>query len=149
MRGKLDRTTFRGLWKVWKVFFSNSGYCPRADWCCLSYFSIWVASLKERDDILDLWREEGFYDGGGKKKAAVRCYLHLIRVYYRSHDIHAWFQPSGTSFGVPIAKTLLWDICTKKLIKWVYHEYNLLITSQNIILFSHIVYAYKATIKGF
>ena len=68
---------------------------------------MWVASLKERDDILDLWRGEGFHDGGDEKKAAVWCYLHLIRVYYRSHDIHAQFQPFGTSLGVPIAKTLL------------------------------------------
>ena len=68
---------------------------------------MWVASLKERDDILDLWRGEDFHDDDGEKKAAVWCYLHLIRVYYMSHDIHAQFQPSGTSFGVPIAKTLL------------------------------------------
>ena len=39
---------------------------------------MWVASLKERDDILDLWRGEGFHDGGGERKAAVWCYLHLI-----------------------------------------------------------------------
>ena len=131
-----------------RYFFSNSGYCPRANWCCLSYFSMWVASLKEGDNVLDLWREEGFHDGGGEKKVADWCYLHLIWVYYRSHYIHAQFQPSGTNFGVPIAKTLLWDICTKKLIKWVY-QICLLITSRKIILLPHIIYAYKATIKGF
>ena len=148
MKGKLDRTTSRGPWKVWKVFFLNSGYCLRSNWCCLSYFLTWVASLKERDNILDLWRGEGFHNCGGGKKAAVWCYLHLIWAYYRSHDIYAQFQPSGTSFGVLIAKTLLWDICTKKLIKWVYWKY-LLITSRKIILLPHIVYAYRATIKGF
>ena len=39
---------------------------------------MWVASLKKRDDILNLWRGEGFHDGGGERKAAVWCYLHLI-----------------------------------------------------------------------
>ena len=52
---------------------------------------MWVASLKERDDILDLWRGKGFYDGGDEKKAAVWCYLHLIWAYYRLYDIHAQF----------------------------------------------------------
>ena len=56
----------------------NAGDCPNASGCCLGYFSTWVASLKKRDDILDLMRGERFHDGGGQEKGVVLTCLHLI-----------------------------------------------------------------------
>jgi hypothetical protein len=37
---------------------------------------MWVASLKKRDNILNLVKREGFYDNGGKKETVVWGYLH-------------------------------------------------------------------------
>ena len=43
----------------------------------------------KRDNILNLWRKKGFYDGDDEKKAAVWHYLHLIQVYYGSYNVYA------------------------------------------------------------
>ena len=45
--------------------------------CCFSYFVMWVASLKKRDDILCFMREERLYGVGSEEEADVLVYLHL------------------------------------------------------------------------
>ncbi len=70
--------------------------------CYFSYFVIWVASLKERNNILCFIREERLHNVGGKEDADALICLHLVQVYYRSHDLHVQFQPSGTKFCVTI-----------------------------------------------
>jgi len=94
--------TFKRLLKVRKVLFPYIGDCFMTSVCCFSYFVIWVASLKERNDILCFIREERLYDVGSKEEADVLVFLHLFRVYYRSHDLHVQFQHSGTKFCVTI-----------------------------------------------
>jgi hypothetical protein len=54
----------------------NAGYFYRADRGYYGNFSIWVASLKKRNSILDLVRRKGFHDDGGKEEAVVWGYLH-------------------------------------------------------------------------
>jgi hypothetical protein len=99
--------TFKGLLKVRKVFFSDVGDCPMASVCGFSYFVIWVASLKERDNVLSFIRGEWLHDVGGEEEADVLVCLHLVRVYYRSYDLHVQFQPFGIKFYVTILKILI------------------------------------------
>jgi len=88
--------------KVRKVLFPYVGDCPMASACCFSYFVVWVASTKERDNVLCFIREERLYGVGSEEKADVLVCLHLAQVYYRSHDLHVQFQPSRTKFYVAI-----------------------------------------------
>jgi hypothetical protein len=46
--------------------------------CCFSYFVVWVASLKERDNILYFIREERLYSVGSEEEADVLVCLHLV-----------------------------------------------------------------------
>ena len=75
---ELSRMTFKRLLKVRKVLFPYVGDCFMASVCCFSYFVIWVASLKERNNILCFMREERLYDVGGKEEADVLVCLHLF-----------------------------------------------------------------------
>jgi hypothetical protein len=86
--GKLGRMASRGLWLVWKVLFSNAGYCSRADRGCSGNFLIWMASLKKRNNILDLVKKEDFYNNSGKEEAVVWGYLYQFWVYYMLHDVY-------------------------------------------------------------
>ena len=43
-----------------------------------------------------LMRGERLYGVDSEEEADVLVCLHLVRVYYRSHDLHVQFQPSGT-----------------------------------------------------
>jgi len=94
--------TFKGLLKVRKVLFPDVGDCFTASVCCIGYFVVWVASLKERDNILCFIRGERLYDISGEEEADILVCLHLVRVYYRSYNLHVQFQPSGTKFCVTI-----------------------------------------------
>ena len=51
--GELDGMIFRGFLKVREAFFVNVTSCSSASVCCLGYFLNLVASLKDRNDILD------------------------------------------------------------------------------------------------
>jgi hypothetical protein len=99
---ELGRTASKGLLKVRKVLSPDFGDCPMASVCCFGYFVMWVASLKERDDVLCFIRGERLHDAGGEEEADVLVCLYLVQVYYRSHDLHVQFQPSGTKFCVTI-----------------------------------------------
>ncbi len=70
--------TFKRLLKVRKVLFPYVGDCFMTSVCCFSYCVIWVASLKERNNILCFIREERLYDVGGKEEADVLVCLHLF-----------------------------------------------------------------------
>jgi len=72
--------------KVRKVHFPYVGDCPMASACCFGYFVVWLASLKERDDVLYFMRGERLYSVGGEEADILVC-LHLVQVYYRLHDI--------------------------------------------------------------
>ena len=58
---ELSKITFKRLLKVRKVLFPYVGDCPMASACCFGYFVVWVASLKERDDILFHERREALW----------------------------------------------------------------------------------------
>ena len=75
---ELSRITFKRLLKVRKVLFPYVGDCFMASVCCFSYCVLWVASLKERNNILCFMREERLYDVGGKEEADVLVCLHLF-----------------------------------------------------------------------
>ena len=47
-----SKTIFKRLLKVRKALFYNVSDCPIAFICCFGNFVIWVASLKERNNIL-------------------------------------------------------------------------------------------------
>ena len=46
--------------------------------CCFGYFVVWVASLKERDDVLYFIREERLYGVDSEEEADVLVCLHLV-----------------------------------------------------------------------
>src|SRR6266853_2007661 len=75
---ELSRMTFKRLLKVRKVLFPYVGDCFITSVCFFSYCVIWVASLKERNNILCFIREERLYDVGGKEEADVLVFLHLF-----------------------------------------------------------------------
>ena len=52
--------------------------CANTSGCCFGYFMMWVASLKERNDMLNMMRGERFHDDSSKEEAAVCGYLHLV-----------------------------------------------------------------------
>ena len=73
-----SRTTFKGLLKVRKVLFPDVGDCSIASVCYFGDFVIWVASLKERNDLLCFMREGRLYDVGGEEEADILVCLHLV-----------------------------------------------------------------------
>ena len=75
---ELSKITFKRLLKVRKVLFPYVGDCPMASACCFGYFVVWVASLKERDDILCFMRGEWLYGIGSEEEADVLVCLHLV-----------------------------------------------------------------------
>ena len=75
---ELSKITFKRLLKVRKVLFPHVGYCSMASACCFGYFVVWVASLKERDDILYFIRGERLYGVGSEEEADVLVCLHLV-----------------------------------------------------------------------
>jgi len=75
---ELSKITFKRLLKVRKVLFPYVGYCSMASACCFGYFVVWVASLKERDNILCFMRGERLYGVGSKEEADVLVCLHLV-----------------------------------------------------------------------
>jgi hypothetical protein len=75
---ELSKITFKRLLKVRKVLFPYVGDCPIASACCFGYFVVWVASLKERNDILCFMREEALYGVGSEEEADVLVCLHLV-----------------------------------------------------------------------
>ena len=75
---ELSKITFKRLLKVRKVLFTHVGYCPIASACCFGYFVVWVASLKERDDVLYFIRGERLHNVSGEKEADILVCLHLI-----------------------------------------------------------------------
>ncbi len=75
---ELSRITFKGLLKVRKVLFPDVGDCFTASVCCFGHFVVWVASLKERDDIPCFIRGERLHDVSGKEEADVLVCLHLV-----------------------------------------------------------------------
>ena len=77
-----------------KVFFMNSKVFLNAFECYSDCHLMWMVSLKKRNDILTLMRKKGFVMVIVEKEQTVLDNLHLIWVYYRSHYIHAQFQPS-------------------------------------------------------
>jgi len=46
--------------------------------CCFGYFVVWVASLKERDDVLYFIREERLYGVDSEEEAEFLVCLHLV-----------------------------------------------------------------------
>jgi hypothetical protein len=73
---ELSKITFKRLLKVRKVLFPYVGNCSMASACCFGYFVVWVASLKERDNILYFMRGEWLYSVSSKEEVLV-C-LHLV-----------------------------------------------------------------------
>jgi hypothetical protein len=45
--------------------------------CCFGYFVVWVASLKERDNVLYFMRGERLYGVDSEEEADVLVCLHL------------------------------------------------------------------------
>ena len=88
---ELSRMTFKRLFKVRKVLFPNIGDCLTASVCCFGYFVVWVASLKERDNVLCFMRGEWLYGVSSEEEADVLVCLHLVQVYCRSNDLHVQF----------------------------------------------------------
>jgi hypothetical protein len=72
---ELSRITFKRLLKVRKVLFPYVGNFVMAYVCCFSHLVIWVASLKERNNILYFIR---LYNVDGKEEAYVLVCLHLV-----------------------------------------------------------------------
>ncbi len=99
---ELSRITFKGLLKVRKVLFPDVGDCFTASVCFFGHFVVWMASLKERDNVLYFMSKERLYDVSGEEEAHILVCLHLVQVYYRLYDLHVQFQPSGTTFCVTI-----------------------------------------------
>jgi hypothetical protein len=75
---ELSRMTFKRLFKVRKVLFPNIGDCLTAFVCCFGYFVVWVASLKERDNVLCFIRGERLHNISGEEEADVLVCLHLV-----------------------------------------------------------------------
>ena len=46
--------------------------------CCFGYFVVWVASLKERDNVLYFMRGERLYGVDNEEEANVLVCLHLF-----------------------------------------------------------------------
>src|SRR5713101_3208678 len=74
--GKSTFLTFKGLLKVRKVLFPDVGDCFTASVCCFGHFVVWVASLKERDNVLCFMRGERLHDVSGEEEAHVLVCLH-------------------------------------------------------------------------
>ena len=75
---ELSRITFKRLLKVRKVLFPYVGNFVMAYVCCFSHSVTWVASLKERNNILYFIREERLYNVDDKEEAYVLVCLHLV-----------------------------------------------------------------------
>ena len=89
-----------------RLFVNSKGYSSVSEYYS-GHVLIWVASLKKRKDVLELMRGERLYDCASEIYVTVLGHLHLIWVCYMSQYVHAQFQPTGTTFGVSICKTLL------------------------------------------
>jgi hypothetical protein len=74
---KLGGMTSRGFLKVREVFFVSITGCPSASVCCLGYFLNLVASLKDRNDILDFIGGERLSDVVVKEGEHILASLHL------------------------------------------------------------------------
>jgi len=85
---ELSRIIFKRLLKVKKVLFPYVGNLFMAYVCCFSHLVTWVASLKERNDILYFIREERLYNVDGKEEADVLVCLHLVQGYYRLYNLY-------------------------------------------------------------
>ena len=66
-----------------------------------------LTSLKKKDHVLELMKGQEIYDSIGEKLAVILDDLHSILVYYRSQYPRAKFQPTGTTIGFSIYKTVL------------------------------------------
>ena len=73
---ELDKMVFRGFLKVREVFFVNITGCPSAV-CCLGCFLNLVASLKDRNDILDCIGRERLSDAVIKEGEHILASLYL------------------------------------------------------------------------
>ena len=74
---KLSEMIFRGFLKVREVFSVNVTGCPSASVCCLGCFLNLVASLKDRNDILDCIGGERLSNAVGKEGEHILASLHL------------------------------------------------------------------------
>ena len=74
---KLGEMISRGLLKVREVFSVNVTGCPSASVCCLGCFLNLVASLKDRNDILDCIGGERLSDAVAKEGEYILASLHL------------------------------------------------------------------------
>ena len=74
---ELGEMISRGFLKVREVFFVNVTGCPSASVCCLGCFLNLVASLKDRNDILDCIGGERLSDAVVKEGEHILAGLHL------------------------------------------------------------------------
>ena len=74
---ELGEMIFRGFLKAREVFFVNVTGCPSASVCCLGCFLKLMASLKDRNDILDRIGEERLSDAVVKEGEHILASLHL------------------------------------------------------------------------
>ena len=68
---------FRGFLKVREVFFVNVTGYSSASVCCLGYFLNLMASLKDRNDILNFIGGESLSDAVVKEGEHILASLHL------------------------------------------------------------------------
>src|SRR6266404_5279098 len=113
-----------------------------------SHFMSLVLNLKNKNDVVDLLRREGIYDGVSQKEVVFFSFFNLIHVYYMHCNLHAQFQPTGIRMCVVFPKILYQDTIAQKLFKCVLQkEYP--ISPYIIVLWTSIVYPQKAAMKGF
>ena len=74
---ELGEMISRGFLKVREVFFMNVTGLPSASVCCLGCLLNLVASLKDRNDILDYIGGEGLSDAVVKEGEHILASLHL------------------------------------------------------------------------
>ena len=74
---ELGEMISRGFLKVREVFFVNVTGCPSTSVCCLGCFLNLVASLKDRNDILDCIGGERLSDAVVKEEKHILASLHL------------------------------------------------------------------------
>src|SRR6267378_2295938 len=69
-----------------------------------SHFMSLVLNLKNKNDVVDLLRREGIYDGVSQKEVVFLGFFNLIHVYYMHCNLHAQFQPTGIRMCVVFLK---------------------------------------------
>ena len=74
---ELGKIIFRGFLKVREVFFVNVTGFPSASMCCLGCFLNLVASLKDRNDILNCIGGKRLSDAVVKEGEHILASLHL------------------------------------------------------------------------